>query len=264
MISPTPIPSDPGVSAPAPWIHPGAEVGAGCHLAPWAIVEDGAVVGDGCVLEPFARVCRGARLGSQVRLGQGCVVGGAPQHLAWNGEPVECVVGSGARIGEYATVHGGMSRPTAVGAGAFLMSYVHVGHDAVVGARAIVANGVQLAGHVVVGEAANLGGGTLVHQGVRVGERAFVAGGLRLDRDVPPWSRVMGQPARWAGLNRIALEREGWTRERIRAAEAALRVVLRRGLRLDQALPVLADLETPEAAALLVFVQEVGRGIIRP
>lgn len=264
MISAAPIPSDDGVTAPAPWIHPGAEVGAGCQLAPWSIVEDGAVVGDGCVLEPFARVCRGARLGGKVRLGQGSVVGGAPQHLAWNGDPVECVVGAGARIGEYATVHGGMSRPTSVGEGAFLMSYVHVGHDAVVGPSAIVANGVQLAGHVVVGEGANLGGGTLVHQGVRVGERAFVAGGLRLDRDVPPWSRVMGQPARWAGLNRIALEREGWTRERIAGAETSLRVLLRRGLRVDQALTVLADLKTREAAVLREFVQEGGRGIIRP
>jgi acyl-[acyl carrier protein]--UDP-N-acetylglucosamine O-acyltransferase len=74
----------------------------------------------------------------------------------------------------------------------------------------------------------------------------------------------MGQPARWAGLNRIALEREGWSRERIASAESALRIVLRRGLRLEHAMDALSDVDTPEAERLLAFVQEVGRGILRP
>lgn len=245
-------------------VHPDAEIGAGCAIGPFAIVEEGAVVGRGCVLEPFARVCREARIGDGTRLGQGAIVGGAPQHLAWSGGPAPCVVGRDVRLGEYATVHGGMAAATDIGDGAMVMAYAHVGHDCVVGSGAVVANAVQLAGHVRVGRGANLGGGTLVHQHVRIGEYAFVAGGIRLDADLAPWSKALGSPARWSGLNRIALERAGWGRARIAAAESALRRVFRKRLRLEEAIGMLIAGATEEDRELAAFCKEGGRGLLRP
>lgn len=229
-----------------------------------AIVEDGAVLGADCVLEPFSRVCSSARLGDGVRLGQGAIAGGAPQHLAWKGEAAPCEIGGGTRIGEYATINGGMFGTTRLGEGCFVMAYAHVGHDAWLDDGCIVANGVQLAGHVRLGRGANIGGGTLVHQRVRVGSHAFVAGGLRLERDVAPWSRAMGEPPRWAGINRVALERNGWSRDRIASTESVLRILFRRGLRLEDAMARLEGESSPEAAELAAFCKEVGRGLLRP
>jgi UDP-N-acetylglucosamine acyltransferase len=240
-----------------------AIVGERCTFGPCSIVEAGAVLGDDCVLEPFSRVCGEARLGNGVRLGQGAVVGGAPQHRDWDGRPAPCVVGSDSRIGEYATLHGGMRGATKVGDRVMIMSYAHLGHDTLVEDEAIVANGVQLAGHVRIGKGANLGGGTLVHQHVRVGEYAFVAGGLRLDLDVVPWSKVMGSPARWCGINRIALERAGWDSTGIADAETALRLLLRRGLRLEEAIEAL-ERGGRQARDLARFCREDGRGLVRP
>lgn len=240
-----------------------AIVGERCAFGPCAIVEDGAVLGDDCVLEPFSRVCSGARLGSRVRLGQGAVVGGAPQHRDWDGSPAPCSVASDVRIGEYATVHGGMRSPTFVGERAMIMAYAHLGHDVRVEDDAVVANGVQLAGHVRIARGANLGGGTLVHQHVRVGEYAFVAGGLRLDLDVPPWSKVMGAPAKWCGINRIGLERAGWAPDDILAAESALRILLRGSLRLADAVATL-ERGGPRERELARFCKEEGRGLVRP
>lgn len=257
---------DPSGTTAAPragFVSSAASVGERCVFGPCAIVEDGAVLGDDCVLEPFARVCSGARLGSRVRLGQGAVVGGAPQHRDWDGAPAACSVGSDVRLGEYATVHGGMRSPTFVGNRAMIMAYAHLGHDVRVEDDAVVANGVQLAGHVRIGRGANLGGGTLVHQHVRVGEYAFVAGGLRLDLDVAPWSKVMGAPARWCGINRIGLERAGWEPPRVAAAESALRTLLRGGLRLEEAIATL-ERGGPEATELARFCKEEGRGLVRP
>lgn len=245
-------------------VHPGAAIGAACSIAPMAIVEDGAVVGDGAILEPFSRVCSGARLGDGVRLGQGAVVGCPPQHHAWDGRPAPSSIGDGVRIGEYATISGGMTGPTLVGAGTLVMAYAHVGHDCVLGRKVVMANGVQLAGHVRVGDGANIGGGTLVHQRVRIGNLAFVAGGLRLELDLAPWSKAMGVPARWAGLNRIALAREGWDRERILCVESLLRTVFRRGLRLVESLERLDAVEGPDSGLLAAFCREVERGLLRP
>lgn len=245
-------------------VHPDARLGPGCLLGPMAVVEAGAVLGSGCVLEPFSRVCGDAILGARVRLGQGAVVGGAPQHSAWGGEAAPCVVGDDARLGEYATVHGGFYGVTRVGIGAFVMSYAHVGHDCDVGEGAILANAVQLAGHVRVGDRANIGGGTLVHQHVRIGAFAFVAGGIRVERDVAPWSRVMGEPARWCGINRIALERASWSAQRIASASECLRVLFRRGARLDEAVQRLSAMGSSEAVELAAFCREDGRGLVRP
>lgn len=250
-------------ASPRAFVSPSAIVGERCEVGPCAIVEAEAILGDDCVLEPFSRVCAGARLGDRVRLGQGAVVGGAPQHRDWSGQAAPCSVGSDTRIGEYATVHGGMRGQTVVGDRALIMAYAHLGHDCHVEDDAVIANGVQLAGHVRVGRGANLGGGTLVHQHVRVGEWAFVAGGLRLERDVPPWSKVMGFPARWCGTNRIALERAGWEIGRIAAAEDALRTLLRRGLLLAQAIDSLEQ-GGDESRALARFCREDGRGLVRP
>lgn len=245
-------------------VHPRARVGEGCSIAPLAIVEEGAVLGNGCVLEPFSRVCSAARLGERVRLGQGAVVGGAPQHLAWKGEAAPCMVGDGVRIGEYATVSGGMFGTTLVGDGCFLMSYSHVGHDAELERDAILANGVQLAGHVRVGAFANIGGGTLVHQHVRIGAYAFVAGGIRLEKDLAPWSRAMGEPPRWAGINKVGLERAGWSPERIAAAASSLRVLFRKGLLLDDALSRIGSEPAGDASELVLFCKEIRRGLLRP
>lgn len=245
-------------------VDPAASIGAGCVLGPMAVVEAGAVLGAGCVLEPFARVCAGTVLGDRVRMGQGAVVGGIPQHASWNGEPSPCVLGDDVRLGEYATVHGGFFGITRVDSGALLMAYAHVGHDCQVGQGAILANAVQLAGHVQIGERVNIGGGTLVHQRVRVGALAFVAGGLRVERDVAPWSRILGEPARWAGINRTGMLRNGWTAERIAAADECLRVLFRRGLRLEEALERMGTMASDEAAALTDFCRENGRGLIRP
>lgn len=222
------------------------------------------MLGSGCVLEPFSRVCSAARLGERVRVGQGAVVGSPPQHLAWKGEAAPCRVGDGVRIGEYATVGGGMFGTTVVGDGCFLMAYSHVGHDAELEHDAILANGVQLAGHVHVGACANIGGGTLVHQFVRIGPYAFVAGGIRVEKDVAPWSRAMGEPPRWAGINRVGLERAGWSPTRITAAASSLRVLFRGGLLLEDALARLGAEPSEDASELVRFCREIRRGLLRP
>lgn len=251
-------------SSVSPLVHEGARVGDGCEIGPLAIVEEGAVVGNGCVLEPFSRVCSAARLGDGVRLGQGAVVGTAPQHIAWKGELAPCRIGDNVRIGEYATVSGGMFGCTVVGDGCFLMAYSHVGHDAELEGGVLLANGVQLAGHVRVGAGANIGGGTLVHQHVRIGTFAFVAGGIRLEKDLAPWSKAMGEPPRWAGINRIALERAGWSSEQIQSAGSVLRVLFRSRLLLEDALARIVAGSSAEAAEMTQFCKEIRRGLLRP
>jgi UDP-N-acetylglucosamine acyltransferase len=245
-------------------VHEGARIGNGSRLGPLCVIEEGVVLGDGCEVEPFARICRKTVLGARVRIGQGAVIEGLAQVRAPDPEGV-CLVGDDARIGEYATVHrscDGQGR-TEVGRASMVLAYAHVAHDCLIGEGSVIANGVQLGGHVQVGRYAFMGGGTHVHQHTRIGELAFAAGGIRLDRDLAPWSRAMGEPPRWAGLNRVAFGRAGNPPDPVRAMDA-LRTLFRRGLRLEEAMARLEEAISAEAATLLQFIQGGRRGLLRP
>jgi UDP-N-acetylglucosamine acyltransferase len=89
------------------------------------------------------------------------------------------------------------------------MAYAHVAHDCQIGDQAIVANGVQMGGHVRIGKGAVISGMTGIHQYVVIGAGAFIGGGLRVDKDVLPFSKALGEPLRYAGLNEMGLAKSG-------------------------------------------------------
>jgi UDP-N-acetylglucosamine acyltransferase len=245
-------------------VHPSALIGAGCRIGPFCVVEEGVRLGDDCVLEPFARICRNVSVGDRVLLGQGSVVGGMAQVRA-SMDDGKCRVGDDCRVGEYATVNRSSSDQgeTVLENGVLILAYAHVAHDCRVGDCAVLANGVQLGGHVEVGRHAFLGGGTHVHQHVRIGALAFAAGRIRLDRDLAPWSRGLGEPARWAGFNRVPFGRIPDPPDSVLAQEA-LRILFRRKLRLDEAVTMLSSRNDLESVELGRFVQGGRRGLLRP
>lgn len=222
---------------PTALVHPDASVYPSASIGPYCLVEAGAVIGAGCVLGPFSRVLAGGVLEDGVTLEGGAVIGGAPQDLKFGGGPTRARIGAGSRIGEYATVNraaiaGGETR---VGTGVLVMAYAHVAHDCVVGERAIVANSVQLGGHVRVGEGAVVSGMTGVHQFTSIGAGAFVGGGLRVDQDIPPFCRAMGDPLRWGGLNLTGLRRRHAERDGAEDGVAAFLDAFYRRLYADEA-----------------------------
>lgn len=197
-------------------VHPDALVSDDVSIGPWCVVEDDVVIGAGSVLGAFCRAHGGTVLGEGVTLDGGAVIGGVPQDLKYAGEPSRTVVGPGTRVGEYATVNRSAARSSAtgggetrIGANCLVMAYAHVAHDCEIGDGAILANAVQLGGHVRVGAGAIVSGMTGVHQFTSIGAGAFVGGALRVDKDVPPFCRALGDPIRWGGLNLTGMRRSG-------------------------------------------------------
>jgi UDP-N-acetylglucosamine acyltransferase len=196
---------------PSSFVHPDARISSGVTIGPWCVVEKDVVIGTGTTLGPFCRVLSGSELGENVTLDGGAVIGGLPQDLKYRGESSRTHIGSGTRVGEYATVNrssapGGVTR---VGDHCLVMAYAHVAHDCELGDGAIVANAVQLGGHARIGAGAIVSGMTGVHQFTVIGAGAFVGGGLRVDVDVPPYCKALGEPVRWGGLNLTGLRRGG-------------------------------------------------------
>ncbi|RKH85687.1 acyl-[acyl-carrier-protein]--UDP-N-acetylglucosamine O-acyltransferase, partial [Corallococcus praedator] len=90
-----------------------------------------------------------------------------------------------------------------------------------------------LAGHVYVESGARFSGLIGVHQFVRVGRMAMIGGMSRIERDVPPYMLVEGNPARVRSLNLIGLKRAG---VELTALKKAFRLLYRSGLTLNEAI----------------------------
>ena len=223
------------------------------------------------MIGPRVRLQRNVRLAADVSVGDGTILGGDPQDLKYQGEETWVEIGEGTIIREYSTINRGTSATyrTVVGARCFIMTYVHLAHDCHVGDDVIIANGTQCAGHVTIHDRAILSGLNAIHQFVTIGTYAFVGGGSRVNQDIPPYVKAVGNPMELYGLNSIGLQRAGFSGETIAALKRAYRLFFNSDLNLSQALErARTDLPPlPEVERFLDFVESsrAGRaGVTRP
>lgn len=234
------------------------------------MVKAYAELGDSTILESHVAIH------SYTSLGAGCVVspfaslGGAPQDLKYAGEVTYVKIGAGCQVREYVTVNRGTPGGhgvTTVGDKCLLMASSHVAHDCVVGREVILANEVALAGHVEIGNFVNIGGLAAVHQFVRIGEYSYIGGMTPVTQDVPPYVIATDRGDTFLhGLNKIGMQRRGFSDVTLTALKKAYRIFFRFGLTVPEAVErVKAEVELlPEVQNLINFMQTTGkRGVAR-
>jgi UDP-N-acetylglucosamine acyltransferase len=208
-------------------------------------------------------------LGAGARVYSFAAVGVAPQDLKYGGEPTQVVIGEKTIIREYVTISRGTAGGggvTRVGANCLIMAYTHIGHDSSIGNHCILANGATLAGHVIVEDYATVGALCPIHQFCRIGRHAFVGGGTTITQDVLPYSLTSAKRETHAyGLNRVGLERRGFTREQLRALQHAYRMLLASKRNTTQALEVMrAEASVSEDVQYLCrFIETSERGVLK-
>jgi UDP-N-acetylglucosamine acyltransferase len=246
-------------------IDPSARLGEGVEIGPWAMLGPQVTVGDGCRLGPRSRLVRNVVLAERVSVGDGTIIGGDPQDLKFKGEETWVEIGADTIVREYTTINRGTAQSfrTTVGERCFIMTYVHLAHDCHVGDEVTIANGTQCAGHVTIHDRAVLSGLNAVHQFVTIGTFAFVGGGSRVNQDIPPYVKAVGNPMELYGLNSIGLQRAGFSGETISALKRAYRLFFNSELNLSQALErARSDLPaSPEVERFLAFVESSERGV---
>jgi UDP-N-acetylglucosamine acyltransferase len=209
------------------------------------------------------------RLGARNRVYSFACLGVAPQDLKYRGEPTALEIGDDNTIREYVTISrgtGGGGGTTRVGNHCLIMAYTHIGHDSIIGSHCILANGATLAGHVTVEDHASVGALCPVHQFCCIGKHAYVGGGTTITQDVLPFSLTSAKREIHAySLNRIGLERSGFSEEQLRTLQHAYRVLLAAKLNTSQAVERLRGEGQPDAcvAYLLAFIERSRRGVIK-
>jgi UDP-N-acetylglucosamine acyltransferase len=262
-------PPDPSAIHPSAVISTEAELADGVRVGPFVVIEGPVRVGPGTVLRAHAHLIGPLTLGAGNDVGTGAVLGGAPQHLGYKGEPTELAVGDGNIFREHVTVHRGM--PVGAGPGTGLtrvgdrnlfMAGSHVAHDCRVGSDCIFANSAVIGGHVEVGDRALLSGNSAVHQFCRVGRLALLSGASATSKDIPPFW-VM-QEVNWVcGVNTIGMRRAGIPTPEIQAVRRAFAMIYKDRLPIPAAL-LRMEAELGRFAAvreLVAFVRASKRGI---
>lgn len=250
-------------------IAPGAVIGEGVSVGPFAVVGEHVRLGDGVCIHPHAVLDGHTTLGAEVQVFPGAAVGLRPQDKKYDGSPTRLSIGARTVVRECATLQPGTTGTgcgsTEIGEDCLIMAYVHVAHDCRVGDGVIVANATQIAGHVQIDDHAILGGVTTVHQFCRIGTRAITGASSRVVQDVPPFMTADGHPARLFGLNNVGLKRAGFSTEAIRALKRAYRTIFLRGPFKSAIEAIDAELGTEHAeiAELCRFLRGSERGVTR-
>jgi len=248
-------------------VHPWAKIGRGVKIGPYCVIGEDVVIGEGCVLGPNVVIEGHTTIGAGNIFSHGVTIGGPPQDLKYRGQRTHVLIGDENTLREFVTVNRGSGDDgtTRIGSRCFIMAYAHVAHDCTVGDDVIFANAVNLAGHVRVDDFANIGGVTPIHQFVSIGKYAFVGGASRIEKDIPPFVKAAGSPARVYGINSVGLERRGFSAEKRAMIKRMYNLLYRSGLNVSQVVDALknGDFEDPERKTLVDFLEAAERGITK-
>ncbi len=225
-------------------IHPTAVIGPEVDLAPdvqvgpFSIIEGPVRVGSGSTIEGHACLTGPLDMGRDNVVGHGAVLGKAPQHRGYRGEPTLVRIGDGNHFREHVTVHRGTEQgrgETLIGDRNLFMVGAHLGHDARVGNDCTLVNGALLAGHVELADGCVLSGYAAVQQRVRIGRLAMIGGLGSTTKDVPPFILQQGYNC-VSGLNIVGMRRAGFSHATIDALRVSFRILYKEGRTLSAAL----------------------------
>ncbi len=250
-------------------VDPSAKIPATCTIGPYSVVGADVELGDDCQLISHVVLGGPAKWGADNQIYPFAVVGADPQDVTYHGERTRLEVGDRNIIREYVTISRGTAKGmgvTRVGSDTLIMAYTHVGHDSVIGDHSMLINGATLAGHVTVEEWAVVGALCPVHQYVRIGAHSYVGGGTTITQDVLPYSMTSAERDTHAFmLNKVGLQRRGFSHERIAKLHHAYKILLASKLNTSQALEKLkAERELGDDVEVLVrFIETSRRGVIK-
>ena len=241
-------------------VDPKAEIGPEVEIGPFCVVGPDAKIGRGTILENNVTISGRVTIGENNRISPGVVIGGHPQDISYRGSDTEVIIGDNNVLRECVTVNRASEKEdgiTSIGSNCYMMACVHVAHDCRVGSNVIIGHGSMLGGHVHMDDHATISGGAAVHHFCRVGAYAFVGGMSRVLHDAPPFMLVDGNPSRPRCVNVVALKRNNFSADVIRALNETHRLMYRSRIGLENAREILerGDKLLPEVKQVLDFIQ---------
>lgn len=251
-------------------IDSSAEINTDVSVGPYAYIGPNVKIGSGCKIGPHVSILKDTILGSDNIIHSFASLGGDPQSYDYKGEATYLLMGDRNVVHEYATINRGTVSGrgnTSIGSDNYFMSYIHVAHDCCLGSNIRMINNASLAGHVVVEDNAYISGFAVVHQFCSIGGFSLLTPFSKISMDVLPCVIIdtSSSPSSVRGINKIGLQRAGFSSESIAIIKDAYKIIFRSGLLIEQIKEELDKKSkiSKEYAWFLNSILSSTRGIIR-
>ena len=252
-------------------IHPTAIIESGAQLdtevevGPYAYVGSEVKISRGTIVHHHATVDGNTELGENNEVYPYAFIGAKPHDLKYTGGSPGLRIGSNNLFREYVTIHIATKDGdlTTLEDHNLFLAYSHVAHDCKVGSRLIMSSHSALGGHVEVHDHVNIGWGAGVHQFCKLGDYAMAAACSKVVQDIPPFMIADGSPASVRTINKVGLQRAGFSAEDLDVIRTAFKVFYKQGLNRSQAIDALKQIPHADSEVLkniLIFADKSQRG----
>jgi UDP-3-O-[3-hydroxymyristoyl] glucosamine N-acyltransferase len=203
------------------YVHPGARLGGGVNVGPFACIGEGCEIGPGCVIHSNVVVGRDCKIGADSELFPGVVLYDGTvlgERVAVHANSVlgadgfgyrfqagrhvkvpqlgNVEVGDDVEIGACTTIDRGTFQATRIGAGTKMDNLVQVGHNCRIGQHNLFVSQMGIAGSSTTGDYVVIAGQAGVVDHIHIGQGAVIGAQSGVNKDVPAGQRVLGAPAR--------------------------------------------------------------------
>jgi len=218
-------------------VEPGAEVDENVEVGAYAFIGHCAKIGAGSHIAHHATVEGCTELGRDNQIFPYAYIGAKTHDLKFDGGNPRLKIGDRNTFREYVSIHCATNDEeyTILGNDINILAYSHVAHDCIIGDHLIMSSHSAIAGHVVVGDYVNIGWGAGIHQFCRIGSHSMVSAGSKVVQDVLPFMLADGCPADHRSINKVGLERQGYTKTHIENVRAHFKTIFKNGLNKSQA-----------------------------
>lgn len=219
-------------------IEPGALLADDVTVGAYAYIGGEVTLGAGTVVHHHATVEGLTTLGEQNEVWPYALIGGKTHDLKYTGGKPGLRTGDRNVFREYVTVHCGTKDGefTEIGDDNVILAYSHIAHDCQIGNHLIMSSHAAFGGHCIVGNHVNIGWNAGIHQFCRIGDYAMIGACAKAVQDVLPLMIADGNPAEVKTINKVGLDRDGYTSEEISLARSVYKILYREQLNRAQAL----------------------------
>ncbi len=205
-------------------IHPSSSIsksvqlGNDVRVGPYCNIDGDIIIGDRTELKSHVSISGNTTIGKDNIFYPFSNIGCDPQDLKFSGEDSYLEIGNSNTFRENVTISkgtkdGGML--TKIKDHNLFMTGVHIAHDCKINNHNIFVNQVTLGGHVNINDYVVIGGLSAVIQFVTIGSYSMVGGMSGIDKNVLPFSLVIGNRAKLRGLNLVGIRRHKFNKDQI-------------------------------------------------